>query len=284
MQDPDLWFFCTGLHVFDTGPCVGFMEYKYVKEGNKLYVYGMNCESDIQTIKKMIQEEKIPNEIDTLIYRRNPDSVVVLLLRGKDLRNILKPTPEAATPAVVKPGSIADRLQKINEANIRQSIYSGVLIYSLETRRFLMFTPRERNNQVHLLGDNPVTNEETPQEICCRSAYNDIRFDDDDHFNIEPKWLLPLKTFQIGGTMYHAHLIVLEREFPVKTTEKYLNAIWVHPEGLKELKLHTSVSALFDKDQKLQQIINQESAIDYDKLVDLILHAPPETEPPSNEN
>jgi hypothetical protein len=250
------------------------MEFRYTKESKRLNIYGTDCEHDIQTVKKLIEEEKIPKDIETIVYQKNRTSVVAMMIRGVFLQNLLKPnSPESNTPSVIRPG-IKSILKAINETNARQSTYAGLLVYSMETRRFLLFTPRNRNNHVFMLGDNPMTEAETPVEIVCRVAREDISFEDSDPLEIDPSWLVELKSLEIDGTMYHGFLLVVEREFKPKLSEKLLNVIWAQPEAFKELKLHPSVVEVFDKDHKLQKLTKPENDLDYDKLIEHILHAP----------
>jgi hypothetical protein len=150
-------------------------------------------------------------------------------------------------------------------------MYAGLLIYSRLTRRFLLFTPRNRNNEVFLLGDNPLNEDESPVDIVRRVTHDEIEFDGD-RLDIEPSWLVPLSSWEINNTMYHAHMILVEREFLPKLSDKLLNAVWVHAEGLPELRLHRSVIEVFNKDRTLQQLLKQDETIDYDVLIEQILH------------
>lgn len=248
------------------------MEFKYIKETKRLNIYGTDSESDIQTVKKLIEEEKIPKDIETIVYQKSRSSVVAMMMRGTYLVNLLKPTPETNSPSVVKPG-IKSILKQINDTNQRQSIYSGVLVYSMATRRFLLFTPRGRKNFVFPLGDNPSGLKETPIEIACRVTREDISFDNDDVLDIDPAWLVPLKVLEIGGTTYHTHLLVVEREFKPKLSEKLINSIWAQPEAFNELRLHQSVTEVFDKDPNLKKLTMPTTEdVDYDRLIDKILH------------
>jgi hypothetical protein len=249
------------------------MEFKYTKEHKILNIYGTNCELDIQTVKKLIEEEKIPKDIETIVYQKNRTSMVVMMIRGVFLENLLKPAaPETNIPSVIRPG-IKTILQQINESNTRQSTYAGLLIYSLATRRFLLFIPRNHKDQVYLLGDNPTSDSETPPEIVCRVAREDISFEDADRLEIQPNWLVGLKPLEIAGTTYHAFLLMVEREFKPKLSAKLTNSIWAQAEAFTELKLHPSVTAVFEKDHNLQRLVNPEDNIDYDKLIEQILHS-----------
>lgn len=252
------------------------MEHKYTKENKRLTIYGSDSERDMQTVKKLIEEDKIPKDIETVVYQRNRTSVVVMMIRGIYLENLLKPAAiiEPNTPTVVRPG-IKTILKQINDTNARQSIYAGLLIYSMPTRRFLLFTPRNRNNRVFSLGDNPSRLDETPIEIVCRCAHDDMEFENGDRLDIDPSWPVELKTLEIGGTTYHTYLLVVRNEFKPTLSEKFVNSIWAHPEAFTELRLHQSVIEVFTNDHKLQHLINpQEDNFDYAKLIDRILHTP----------
>src|ERR1051326_7615990 len=104
------------------------MDFKYSKENKKLSVFGTDCERDMQTVKKLIEEDKIPKDIGTIVYQRNRNSVVAMMIRGVFLENLLKPSPEPNAPAVIRPG-IKSILQQINDTNARQSMFSGLLMY-----------------------------------------------------------------------------------------------------------------------------------------------------------
>lgn len=252
------------------------MEHKYTKDNKRLTIYGSDSERDIQTVRKLIDEDQIPKDIETIVYQRNRTSVVVMMIRGIYLENVLnKPVAqENATPAVVRPG-IKTILKQINETNARQSVFAGLVIYSMPTRRFLLLTPRNRNNHVFLLGDNPIRPDETPIEIVCRCAHDDMEFENGERLDIDPSWPVELKTLEIGGTAYHTYLLVVRNEFKPTLSDKFVNSIWAHPEAFPELRLHQSVTEVFTKDHKLLHLINPvEENFDYSKLIDRILHTP----------
>ncbi len=241
------------------------MKWKYIKDNKRLNVYGIDADKDIAEVKKLINDKKIPSEIDAIVYQKAKNSVIGSIIRGRYLENLLRPDTEAKIEPLQKKLGLKAILKQINDANARQASYAGLLVYATTTKRFLFFTPRNRGYLVQLLGDNPQPSE-TPPETVCRVAL------EDGGFEISPEWLVSLIPLEFDGTAYHNYLCLTEREFKPTLSARIINSSWRTFEGMEELNLHQSVSALFEKDKKLIMLTSP-IEVDFDKLIDEILHS-----------
>ena len=239
------------------------MKWKYLKDSKRLNIFGTDSIKDMEAVKKLITEKKIPADLNTIVYQKSNNSTIGMVIRGLYLENFLKVNNE---PVVQLPRrGIKDILKQINDLNTRQASYAGLLLYAKSTKRFLFFTPRNRGNLIQLLGDNPQI-EETPPETVCRVAK------EDGNFEIEPRVLVALTPLEIDGTTYYSYFCLCEREFKPNLSSRILNSCWKSCEQIEELALHPSVAALFEKDKKLQRLIKP-IEMDFDKLIDEILHS-----------
>lgn len=240
------------------------MTWKYIRDSKRLNIYGADGVKDIQEIKKLIEEGKIPSDLGTLFYQRDRHSSVGMLFRGRYLENLLKPETEEAEGTRTKP-SFRSILRQINESNTRQTIYSGLLIYATNAKRFMFVIPKKRNNVYGLLGDNPRDGE-TPPETVCRVAKEDCDFE------LTPNCLVALTPVEIDGTTYFGYLVLSNHEFKPSLSARFAASTWRSYEAMEELTLHQSVTELFEKDTKLQRLIKP-IEVDFEKLIDEILHA-----------
>jgi hypothetical protein len=238
------------------------MKFKYIKEYKRLSVYGVDADKDISEVKKLIAANKIPGDLSAIVYQKAKNSVVGSIIRGRYLENLLRPEDVPAQP--VRP-SLKGILQQINEANARQASHAGLLLYATNAKRFLLFTPRSRQEQVQLLGDNPRDGE-TPIETVCRVAR------EDGDFEITPNVLVSLIPLEINETTYWSFLCLVEREFKPMYSARIIKAEWKSYEAMEELNLHPSVKTLFDKDKKLLKLIKP-IEVDFNQLIDEILHS-----------
>lgn len=241
------------------------MKWKYLKDTKRLNVFGTDSDQDMNAVKKLIADKKIPADLNAIVYQKAKNSAVVMFIRGRYLENLLKVNDDDRVIAFAPRRGIKDILKQINDSNSRQATYSGLLLYAKSTKKFLFFTPRNRGNVVQLLGDHPNKNE-TPAETVCRVAK------EDGDFEITPEVIVALMTLEIDGTTYHSYICLCEREFKPNLSSRVLSAVWKTYDEIKELELHPSVSALFDKDKKLQRLIKP-LEVDFDKLIDEILHS-----------
>jgi hypothetical protein len=243
------------------------MDWKFNKETNRLTIYGENSLQDIRKAKKLMAEGKIPANLDAIIYQKNESSSVVMFIRGEHLSQLLKPETE---DSVINPNrpNLKQILNEINEANTRQSTYAGMLLFATNSKRFLLFTPRARNNKVFLLGDHPKKGE-TPAQTVCRVALADADVE------IAENCLTPLVPIEHEGTTYYSYLVLSKCEFKPALSDRLIAAHWKSFEALEELALHPSVAALFERDPKLQRL-TQPIEVNFDDLIDQILHSDPE--------
>ncbi len=242
------------------------MKFKYLKENKRLNLYGTDADKDIAEVKKMIADKKIPDQLDTIVYQKAKNSVIASIIRGRFLENLLRPETEVEIASLQWKSGFKTILKQINDANERQASYAGLLVFATSTKRFLFFTPRNHGHLVQLLGDNPHPSETPPQTVC-RVAK------EDGDFEIIPEWLVPLISLEFDGTVFYNYLCLTEYEFKPALSSRVINSSWRTYEGMEELKLHQSVAALFEKDKKLIRLINP-IQIDFDKLIDEILHSP----------
>lgn len=240
------------------------MKWKYITDSKRLNVFGSNSDKDIIAIKKLIADKKIPTDLKSIVYQKARNSTVVMIIRGRFLENLLRIESEVVVPLPVRPG-IKAILKQINEANTRQDRYAGLLLYSTSTKKFLFCKTRTRENQIKLLGDHPLEGE-SPPETVCRIAH------DDGDFEIMPNWLIALTPLEINGTTYYSYLCLTRHEFKLTNSERILSSEWRSYEDVGELNLHPSLFALFEKDKKLLRL-TKTADMDYDKLIDEILHS-----------
>lgn len=244
------------------------MKWQYITDTKRLNVFGTDSDKDIRAIKKLIAEKKIPADLNAIVYQKARNSTVGMIIRGRYLENLLRVETEQIVPLPVRPG-IKAILKQINEANTRQASYAGLLLYSTSTKKFLLFTPRNRGQLVQLLGDNPMEGE-SPPETVCRVAK------DDGDFEITPNCLIALAPLEIDGTTYYSYLCLTQHEFKPTVSGRIVNSTWKEYSEMGELALHPSVAALFEKDKKLQKLTMTADILgqlDFDKLIDEILHS-----------
>lgn len=243
------------------------MEWKYNKETNRITIYGHNSLQDMRQVKKLMAEGKIPANLDAIIYQKSESSAVVMFIRGVHLAQLLRPDSEESVINPNRP-NLKQILNQINEANTRQSTYAGMLLFATNSKRFLLFTPKGRNNNVYLLGDNPKTGE-TPPETVCRVSLADADVE------IAENCLTPLIPIEHEGTTYFSYLVLSKCEFKPAMSDRLIGFHWRSFEALEELPLHPSVVALFERDPKLQRL-TKPFEVDFDDLIDQILHSDPE--------
>jgi hypothetical protein len=240
------------------------MKWNYVKDQRRLNVFGTDCDRDILTIKKLVEEAKIPKDLECIVYRENTESKFAAFFRGQELAVLLLPDPIEVAPNMVRP-KIRTILKKINENNSLQSDFSGVTFYSTSTKRFMLATPRGRHHSTMLLGDHPISDAETPVEVVSRVTNEDTAFE------IQHKWLVPLTEIEVENTKYHSFMILVEREFKPQLSPRLLNTVWATRDGLEGIHVHPSVKMLFETDPIIQKLTSEEPDIDFDALIEEIL-------------
>jgi len=236
------------------------MTWNYIQHTGRLNIYGSDAVRDIQTVKKLMREGKIPVELNTIFYQKSHQSTVGIMFRGRYLDNLLKVDETAPSG---KP-SFRSILKQINETNTRQTAYSGVLIFATNTKRFLLLMPNHRKVW-GLLGDN-LQESETPPETVVRVAKDDCNFE------VTANCLITLKPVDLEGTTYYNYLILSNHEFKPALSNQFLASTWRSYEAMDELPLHPSVELLFDHDPKLFKLITP-IEVDFEKLIAEILHS-----------
>lgn len=239
------------------------MKWTYIKDKRRLNVFGTDSERDAIIVKKLIEEGKIPNDLDAIVYRKSSTSQTAMIIRGVYLYNLLTPEPNEAQPRVVRPG-IKTILRVINDNNERQGHYAGVIFYSLTSRRMMFVTPRGRNQPAVMLGDFPAIEDETPTDIVCRVAIDDTQIE------IDPKWLIPLTSVEVDETTYHGFMVLVEKEFKPALSARLVNSFWCDGDNLPELRLHKSIREMIEKDPHLQKL-SAPDPVDFDAIIEAIL-------------
>lgn len=252
------------------------MKWKYTKYSKRLDVFGTDSEKDMQLVQKLIADKKLPEEIDSIVYRKARNSAVSMIIRGLYLENLLKENPKErwkvgddtpAPPPQPRLKDILEKIQQVNEANTRQAAYSGILLYCTESKKFLFVTPRNRGQLIQLLGDNPIGNE-SPIDTVLRVTK------EDGDFEVPPTGLVALTPLEIDGTTYHNYLCFSNCEFKPHLSERLISFCWENYTKLDELKLHPSVATLFEKDKTLQKLTQPTDildGLDFNKLITEIL-------------
>lgn len=239
------------------------MKWQYIKAHRRLNVYGTDSERDVLQVKKLIEEKKIPNDLDAIVYRKSPTSQTSMIIRGVYLANLLTPEQAEPAPRVIRPG-IKTILRSINQDNVRQGMYAGVVFYSISTKRFMLFAARGRNQPCMFLGDYQAIENETPIQIVCRVAVEDTQFE------IDPKWLIPLQTVEENETTFHSFMVLVEKEFKPELSGRYANSMWEAAEALTGLHRHAGVKAVFEQDPYLKRLTQPEE-VDFDAIIEEIL-------------
>lgn len=240
--------------------------FRFDKKKKRLFVYGSNADTDILTIKNLFKEGKIKiTDLDAILYQKNRTSTLSYLIRGKYLEDFLNNIQNLQETPQKSHDNFKTILRQINESSKLESIYIGLLVFSLDTKKFLFTLPKKSKYWIPL-GGNPLDlTESATDTICCISKNFDI--------NLLPEYfdtgeVSKLKSILYDNITYDTYIVFVEHEYKPSFPNNISEVKWFKIND--KTPFHPVYKELFNSDDILKQLTDNQD-INFESIIEDII-------------
>jgi hypothetical protein len=249
--------------------------FRFDRRNKRLFLYGSNADSDLEIIKKLLYEGKLKPDLNAIIYQKERTSSLSYIIRGKFLEEFLSNIQKNGKTSV---SDFQTTLAQVNASSELESSYTSLVVYCLDTKKFLMVMPKNSMSWT-LMGSHPYNPEETSMDIICR-----VGPQYDLPITVEAftsNSVLKLDIIKDSPTTYNNYLVFVQSEYTPAFPDNISKIKWLNITD--KVSLSSYCRKLFNTDAYIKKLIHSSGQdIDFDTIIEEILsnNVPSDDDPP----